>query len=181
MEKKRLRKRVAWLEDRLVRAGVALVEMHEEMRSMRSPQQTPQQPLGSLERFLPPNTPPTLVKDVLGAVEGLLEACRSLSADPSPSHANEVARIGRKVGGLLRSAHGTFVEDCICNETTVGKECPVHGKHWAVPDLMCVSCDAEWSSRFVDFKVCPKCGSRDVVSVPAKGVRSGGVGSSQGG
>jgi hypothetical protein len=68
----------------------------------------PQEAIGSLARFLPPSTPTSLVQDILGPFrEGLLEACRTLSADPSPHNASDVARRGRQVGDCFVAPTGS--------------------------------------------------------------------------
>jgi hypothetical protein len=89
----------------------------------------PQKAPDIVSRFLPLDTPPMLRKDVEAALEGLLEASRAYSAT---RRSEELLRMAAKVGGLIRSAHGAPVADCICNETTYGKACPIHGEHWAV-------------------------------------------------
>jgi len=99
---------------------------------MADGQQGPQTPADVASKFLPSDTPPTLRKDVLGAVEALVEAARVLSARPQGRRVyDELTEAAVKAGGLIRSAHGVRVEDCICHETTHDKECPIHGPHWA--------------------------------------------------
>jgi hypothetical protein len=96
----------------------------------------PQKAPDVVSRFLPSGTPPTLRKDAEAAVEGLIEAARTFSASrhagSSGRSSEELLQAAIKAGGLIRSAHGAPVQDCICNETTYGMVCPVHGKHWAV-------------------------------------------------
>lgn len=104
-----------------------------ERLGMLDGQQGPQTPADVASKFLPPDTPWMLRKDVLGAVEALVEAARVVSARPQGArNSHELLRAAVKAGGLIRSAHGNHVDDCLCHETTHGKECPIHGPHWAL-------------------------------------------------
>jgi hypothetical protein len=117
---------------------------------MLDDQQTPQEPADVVSKFLPPDTPPTLRQDVLGALETLLEAARTFSAQTGRRDANELMQAAIKAGGLVRSAHGAKVEECLCHETTYGRHCPIHGKHWAVKEAE--SWEPEHGMKLVSYE-----------------------------